>query len=76
MINFDSKYTKLVEIIENEMSKIGVDGGDSILFELNSELDTLESLEFISWYLHENGYDTQFSNTDVYRIMRTDPRRE
>ena len=55
---------------------VEANGGDTILFELNSEFDTKENLEFITWYLGEFGYRTQFSNTDVYRIMRTDPRKE
>lgn len=76
MIEYDNKYNKLVDVVEKEMSKLDIEGGDSILFELNSELDTVENLEFIKWYLYENGYKTQFSNTDVYRIMRTDPREE
>jgi len=68
------KYDELIDLIENRMSTVPIEGGSITLFEMDSEFDNTESLELIKSYLFDNGYVATFDNSDVYRLMYVKPR--
>ncbi len=65
----------VIDILEEKMSHLPVDGGEIVLWELESENENIDSLNLIKAYLYENGYKSQFSNSDVYRLLLVRPRK-
>ena len=70
----DTTFNDLITLVESKMSKLPPNGGDVTLWELDSEFDTKENIALIRKYLDAYGYKTQFSNSDVYRLMLARPK--